>query len=260
MRKESVKLFAKRRALILEELESKEIVKVEDLSRKLGVSAVTIRKDLDIMDLDGQLERVHGGAVKINAPYQGQLFADRANLNKAAKCQIAQAVARLINNGETVMLNSGTTTCYIAEALRKKSDLLVITNSLPILNAIGHCKNLVTLFLGGRYDAEHQITYDEDAVEQLSKYRVQTLILGMDGVDYASGATTNTHTSTSITKKMLECAKTKILAADGSKIGKTALVQIAALSEFDLLVTNETAENAEMLNLIRQRGLQIVTV
>lgn len=114
--------------------------------------------------------------------------------------------------------------------------------------------------MAGRYDAEHQITYDEDAVEQLSKYRVQTLILGMDGVDYASGATTNTHTSTSITKKMLECAKTKILAADGSKIGKTALVQIAALSEFDLLVTNETAENAEMLNLIRQRGLQIVTV
>ncbi len=260
MQKERVKLFAKRRALILEELESKEIVKVDDLSKKLGVSAVTIRKDLDVLDMEGHLERVHGGAVKIDVPTQGQIFADRANLNKTAKCQIAQAIAKLINNGETVMLNSGTTTCYIAEALRKKSDLLVLTNSLPILNAIGHCKNLVTLFLGGRYDAEHQITYDEDAVEQLSKYRVQTLILGMDGVDYASGATTNTHTSTSITKKMIECAKTKILAVDGSKIGRTALVQIAPLSEFDLLVTNETEENADMLNLIRQRGLQIIAV
>lgn len=262
MQKDSVKLSAKRRALILEELEAKEIVKVEYLSQKLGVSVVTIRKDLDFLDRKGQLERIHGGALRSNGVQQSQPFMERMNLNKAAKCQIARAAANLIENGESVILNSGSTTCYIAEELRKKKDLLVITNSMQVLNTLGPCRNLVTLFLGGRYDPEQQITYDEDAVEQLSKYKTQKLFLGVDGIDYlgGGGAMTNTHVSISITKKMIESAETRILAADGSKIGKTALVHLGLLSEFDLLITNETPENSEALNILRQRGLQIITV
>ena len=136
--------------------------------------------------------------------------------------------------------------------------MLVITNSFQVFNITGHCRTLTTLFLGGKYDPEHQISYDEDAVEQLSKYKAEKLFLGMDGVDLASGATTYTHISTAITKKMMECAKQKILVVDGSKIGKTALVQIAGLAEFDLLITNSTSENEPLLDAMRQKGLNVL--
>lgn len=259
-KKGSIQTFAKRRALILEELEANDIVKVEDLSHKLGVSVVTIRKDLDLLDLEGRLERIHGGAVKNYRMQQTQSFVDQMNLHKAAKCQIAAAAAKLVNSGESVILNSGSTTCYIAEELCKKKDVLVITNSFHVFNITGHCRTVTTLFLGGRYDSEHQISYDEDAIEQLSKYKAEKLFLGMDGIDLESGATTYTHTSTAITKKMMECAKQKILVVDDSKIQKTALVHIAALTEFDLLITKATPENAAILEAIRQRGLNVLAV
>ena len=261
MQKESSALSpAWRHSEILKELENGDLLNVNELSKKLGVSLVTIRKDLDFLDSQGQLKRIHGGATRLDERSSIQRLNNRMSINKTVKKRIAVAVADQISNGDAVILNSGSTMCYIAEQLRSKKDIIVITNSFNVFSIIANYRNIVTLILGGRYDPEHQISYDEDAIEQLSKYKADKLIVGMDGVDLIAGATTYTHTSTAITKKMLSCAKKKIIAADSSKIGKTALVHIAPLTEFDMLVTNQDPATDFYLNSICQQGVEVLRV
>lgn len=235
-------------------------IRVAELSQKLNTSVVTIRKDLDELEKEGLLERVHGGAIKNYRAQQSLIFMDRKNIKKEEKKRIAAATANLIKEGDSVILNVGSTSYYVAKEFKNKKNIIVITNGLMIFNELAYYKNLTALFLGGLFNPEMQITYGEDTIEQLSKYKADKLIIGMDGIDINAGATTYNHVEDTIMRVMIERSKEKILIVDDSKLGKITFAHIAPLTDFDAIVTNYAPQHEQYYESLRALGLNVITV
>ena len=243
---------------ILQLLETQSALSVTELSNALGISSVTIRKDLDELGKRGVLIRVHGGARRIEASQAISGLSSRMELQMQAKQRIAVAVANLVEDSESILIHSGSTSAYVCEALKQKKNLIVITNALHIFNSLSNCPNITLFFLGGRYNAETQTTLGDDVLEQLYKYKVDKLIMGMDGIDADAGCTSFNHVESSIMKQMILQAKEKILVADETKLGKVAFVQVSAVSDFDVIVTNKSSEKINYYDELRRTGIKLV--
>lgn len=257
----SYKSKTARRNKIKELLNSGETLRVIELSELLGTSVVTIRKDLDEMERNGLLLRVHGGAVKVSLSPQENSYMERKNKNRDAKMAIAKAAAALVEEGDSVLINVGSTCSYVCEELKDKQNLIVITNSAVMFNQLAHRDNITMYFLGGRFDTRIQATVGDDVLAQLSKYSPNKLIIGMDGVDPVAGLTAFDHINDQIiTRKMIAQARQRILVVDDSKIGKVAFTHIADLNLFDILITNYNPEKEHILEEIRSLGVKVITV
>lgn len=250
-----------RRSTILEILNNSGSIRVLDLSKSLGVSTVTIRKDLEDLEAAGFLVRMHGGARKIGGGEVGGVdYESRRLVKQDEKKRIAAAAAALVNEGDFVVINVGTTCQYVCEELKAKKRLTVVTNALQIVNSLSATPWIATIFLGGRLNIDMQITVGDEVNEQLKKYVADKLFLGMDGVDAAMGATTYNHVEYYIMRQMMLQAKEKILVVDDSKIAKVTFARIAALTDFDVIITNYTDENALHLEKIKALGVRLITV
>lgn len=235
---------------ILDLLSARPEIRVTDISKQLNISEVTIRKDLDFLAKKGKVVRIHGGAKLIQNTHLNQ--------SEASKIAIAQAAERLINDDDIISISSGSTCLHVCDAFRKKENLLILTNSFAILNKIIQFENVTTFFLGGKVNRSMQITTGSDLGEQLHKYTADKLFLGMDGIDSLQGATTYNYAEKDIMREMMGQAKTKIIVADGSKIGRVTFAKIADLNEFDILITNSTLENEDNLKKIEATGIQVI--
>ena len=251
---------AARKQMILETLSQESEIRIADLSKKLNTTVVTIRKDLDELEREGLLKRVRGGAILNFGGQNTALRSDRMKVKKEEKMLIAAAASKLISDGDSVIINSGSTTLNCTQALRTKKNLIVITNAVQIFNEISCCRNITTFFLGGRFDPEIQGTFGDDTNEQLSRYKADKLIMGMDGADIDAGATTYNYLEATAMRLMMKCAREKILVVDDSKIGRAALVRIGMLSEFDVIVTNYQPGLESYYNELRTMGVNVVAV
>lgn len=258
---ESSSTTAKRRKAIMDKLEEFGKLSTVALSHELNVSTVTIRKDLDKLEKEGLLKRVRGG-VELNKQrsflpnFYNMTLKDR----REEKQRIAKYAASLINDGDSVLINVGTTTYYVIQALQDKQNLVVLTNSLVVMEDICRNPNISSIFLGGNVDPLSHSTYGEDAISQLSKYTADVLIMGIDGIDINAGVTSHRHHASDVTKHMVHCAKRRYLVADDRKIGRVSFVNICDLSLFDGIITNETPENKPYLDEMREMGYPIITV
>lgn len=250
-----------RRNKIRELLEKHKTVRVSELSSSLNTSVVTIRKDLEEMEKEGILTRVHGGAIKNNLPQQEEPSPiDRNIKNLDAKMAIAAAAADLVQDGESLFINVGSTCSCVFHELKHKKNLIIITNSLELFNEISTYNHITLFFLGGRFDNNMKITVGDDVLCQLSKYTADKLILGMDGIDPIAGATSFNHTEDQIMHQMIAQAHEKILVVDDSKIGKIAFAHIADLNKFDILITNYNEDNVQILKEIERLGVRVIVV
>lgn len=249
----------KRRKLILEILESKGKVKVSNLSEIFNISEVTIRIDLTELENEGLLERVHGGAVRTNKFYYALSFQERITKYAAEKRAIALGVKNLIKPGDTIIINAGTTTYFIAQELRSLSSLTVVTNSISIMMELAHLPNFNVILLGGSYNSQFQFTYGEDAISQLKKYKADKLILSADGVSGEIGITTYHISSAEISKIMIERAYHTIVVADYSKIGYEKFAYISPIDQIDCVVTN-TIANCDEVEIIKSKGVEVLQV
>lgn len=247
-----------RQEIILETLRRDGKIRVAEFSAQTGVSAVTVRKDLDRLEQEGLLFRVHGGAISAPIARNEHNYNERRSNKKAEKQLIAKAVSRLVQDGESILINVGTTSEYVIDELKSKQDLIVITNALPILERLNYCENITSFFLGGRFETNMQITIGENVIEQLARYTPDKLIMGMDGVDPVSGLTSRNHVEDYIMRQMLSQSKEKILVVDDSKIGNSSLIHVCDVSEFDILVTNYCPENEEKLRQIEKKGVRVI--
>jgi DeoR/GlpR family transcriptional regulator of sugar metabolism len=249
-----------RRKFILDLLDRDKSARVADLSDKLGVSVVTIRKDLEAMESEGLLSRNHGGAVKNALSLGGADYEGRKRIKSDEKKKIAAAAAALVRDGDYVIMNAGSTTAFVCEELKKGHHVTIITNALHLLNDLASSANVTTFFLGGRLDSEMKVTVGDDVCEQLMKYTADKLIMGVDGIDIKSGVTTYNHVEDYIYKQMLAQAKERILVADDSKIGKVTFARFASLSDFHAIVTNYTEKNAGILQKMESMGIKVIAV
>ncbi len=226
-------------------------VSVERITADLGVSRETIRRDLLELESKGEIQRVHGGAVLADGePPIGV----RASMRVREKRAIARAVAGLVESGQTIFLDAGSTTSLVAEALSRLSGLTVITNSVDIASKIagarGESRSNHVQLLGGRFNAELASSYGAGTVAEIARYQAHLAILSPVGVDASAGASSFVLDEAEVARAMSKNARRTIIAADHSKIGVRSRVGYCTPDAIDVLVTDRRADKVAAMKAI----------
>jgi DeoR family transcriptional regulator, galactitol utilization operon repressor len=240
---------------ILELLGERQDMSVSDMSRALGVSTVTVRNDLSSLESKGLAVRNHGGATTAYRP--GILDRQRSRVKE--KLAIARDAAKLIDDGDSVAVEAGTTTALVARFLLGKQDVRVISNSLLVVPYVRANALIRLTLLGGVFAPSTESLVGPTAVHDMEQFRVRYAFIGTDGFDIDAGCTTNIEEGAEILRTMCLCAQNTVLLADSSKYGKPGFVKTIPVSDVDLVITDDglAAEDAEMLGAV---GASVVRV
>lgn len=248
---------AERHLSIVDLLESQGKVLVSDLSARFGVSEMTVRRDLETLEQAGALSRVHGGAVPSQSQAYEPPFAMRAARNLGAKDRIGAATARLLHEGETVVLDAGTTTLAVARALQGRRNLRIFALSLHIAALLADEQGLTTMIGGGEIRAGERSLIGSLAERSFADLIFDTFVLTVGGVDVRGGVTEYNLDDAAVKRAAFASARRRIAVADASKLGRTAFARVCTIDELDVLVTDDGAP-ADALDELRAAGVEVV--
>ena len=246
-----------RRDEIVSILHTKGKIKVSEIAERYNISEVSVRKDLEYLEMQGHLSRVHGGAVALNKLYVNMDLSERFKTNSVAKKRLAKLAASLIEDNDTIMMNAGTTLAYVLHAIQGKKNITIVTNSMQNAMEASLFSSFNVILLGGEFDSKYQFTYGEDALSQLENYHATKCILSVDGISLGAGLSLYYSNEASLARKMIECSDKLIVTADGTKLGRYAFAKITDLKPGDVLVTNY-AENREEVEKITKAGVNVI--
>jgi DeoR/GlpR family transcriptional regulator of sugar metabolism len=249
-------LPAERHRQIEELLRERRVVRVSSLSELMGVSEVTIRRDLEALERRGLLERTHGGAVLTHRMRAEPAYLEAASSNPDEKRWIGEAAAALVEPGDTLYLNGGTTTLQVFRHLRGAS-VKVITNHVGIaLEAADHDVEL--LLLGGHYRAPSNSVVGPFATEALRRTHATKAFIGVEGISLGAGLTTPVAAEAEIAQVMIEQTRGRVIVvADRSKVGTVADFVIMPLDRVDALVV-DAGIGTEYRDRLAQAGVEVV--
>ena len=234
-------LRKERQKKILELLQKEGSVKITELTEKFDVSVITIRRDFDEMVSAGLIKKVYGGAEPVEKPSVGQeiqrFFHTRLALNHKEKKMIGIAAAKLISEGETIVLNIGTTALEIAKNLRDFEDLTVLTNSIPILLELANTR-LDVYSLGGKLRGNELALHGSLAFNSLDGFCVDKAFIGAGGITLENGITAHTRDSAELHAAIARRSRHTILVTDSSKFGRDASAIISPLALVKTIVTD----------------------
>lgn len=256
-------LAEQRRALILDEVRRRGGVRVNELTRKLGVSDMTVRRDLDALARQGVLEKVHGGAVPvIEASTHEPGFEAKSALELTAKEHIAQAAARLVAPGTAIALSGGTTTFALARHLLEVPDLTVVTNSVRVADVFhsaervsGARQGVATVVLTGGVRTPSDSLVGPVADRAIGALHFDLLFLGVHGISMEAGLSTPNLAEAETNRRLVDSARQVVVVADHTKWGTVGLSSFAALEQVDTLVTDAGlpgAARAEIAERLRR--------
>jgi DeoR/GlpR family transcriptional regulator of sugar metabolism len=236
-------LANQRRDKILELLQEDGSAKVFNLARLFRVTEVTVRQDLEKLEKDGLIIREHGGAYLKNIKDQVQTFSliHQENLDK--KEAIAKKCLEFIENGDTIILDSGSTTTELAKKLRSVKNLTVITNALNIALMLGAEPGIEVIVTGGEFKPPTLSLTGQKAADFFKGLNIQKLFLATAGISLKAGLTYPSISDIVVKKAMIEAAETTYLLADSTKIGKAAFASLGALSLIDYVITDKGIED-----------------
>lgn len=246
-----------RRGKILERLKRDGAVSVAQLAAELGATPVTIRSDLDALEKDGYLLRVQGGAVrKGREPGAVLTRQGQAIQNTEEKLAIAKAISRVIRDGDTLFINSGTTMEVVAACLRNHKNLNVVTNGIKVAQELGRAPTCRVILLGGEINAQYGFTYGSDAQSQLRHYQADWALMTLNGISARGGMTTYHAEEATLNCMMILQAKQVMVAADHSKIGRTGFFRFSEVGNEIRLMTDAKADRNAAEELIA-RGVKV---
>jgi DeoR family transcriptional regulator of aga operon len=248
---------AERLGVILEELSAAGSVAVADLSGRLGVSAATVRRDLEHLEDQRLLTRTHGGAVAQMVSYELPLRY-RSARRQEQKRRIGQEAATRVHDGAVIGLTGGTTTTEVARALVERQ-LTVVTNALNIASELAIRPNIKLVLTGGVVRSESYELVGPLADSALSGLHMDLAFIGADGITAASGLTTHHEIEAHTDRALIERASRVVVVADGSKLGRVAFVSICPISAVHELVTDGEADARELQSL-RDAGLGLTVI
>ncbi|HSV73725.1 MAG TPA: DeoR/GlpR family DNA-binding transcription regulator [Chthonomonadales bacterium] len=250
-------LFAEERRLsIYDRVQSEGKVAVENLVDAFGVSAATVRQDLARLEEQGLVQRTHGGAILRSTTLFEPTYAARQVIRLEEKRAIAAAAATEVREGDTLLLDAGTTTHELALALRRMSALTVVTNSLANALVLMENPNVEVLLLGGAVHAGRRATLGPLAIQCLEEVRVDRAFLAFNGVDATQGFTVVDFEAAAVKRQMLARAREAVVLCDSSKVGRVAFAFAAPLTAARLLVTDRGITHAARREL-EEQGLPV---
>ncbi|HZW29425.1 MAG TPA: DeoR/GlpR family DNA-binding transcription regulator [Isosphaeraceae bacterium] len=209
---------------------------LDELVRVLGVSESTIRRDLEALDLAGSIKRTHGGAVYAGEVRSMPAFDERTGTAAAEKRAIGQAAAALLQDGDTVLLDGGTTTWEVARALVGRR-IQVVTNSLPIAQLLASSQQTDLILIGGYVYPRTGVALGPLAIATMQSLRVRTAILGAGGI-VPEGIYNSNSLLVETERQMMSCGQEVMIVADHTKFGRLALARLCGLGEIDSVVVD----------------------
>jgi DeoR family transcriptional regulator, fructose operon transcriptional repressor len=251
-------LPAKRHRELVEMIRSRGQMTVNELATQFAVSGDTVRRDLDLLAGQGLLQRTHGGAVAMdNLVHQDSPFTQRMATRVPAKRRIGRAASRLIGNGETLLINGGSTTKFFAAELTEKRNLTVVTNNLGIPATLPpDCFSNVYI-LGGEYKADAQVTVGPVGFVSAASISVDSVVIGVGGITVKEGLTTTVLEECSMILAMINAARRTIVLADATKFGHSSFANIAPLGRIQILVTDQ-APPSDLARALREAHVQVI--
>jgi len=245
-----------RRAAIFDLVEKTGSVSVERLAEKFDTSVETIRRDLGLLADTGSVRKVHGGAVRVSSSEESA-FGERAKQNTLAKQLVAQKLGKVVSPGQSLLIDTGTTTLACAEALARIPGLIVITNSTRIAGAISSRENgsRVTL-LGGTFRHDNSQTVGPMTIAEIGNFRVDHAILTVGALDQ-KGVSNFSEDEALIARAMIDTAEQVTVVADCSKLNRRSTYHVCDLHRVDRLVLDNAAD-AEFHDVLRSANVEVL--
>jgi DeoR/GlpR family transcriptional regulator of sugar metabolism len=240
-------LAKQRREKILELIKEDGVAKVNQLSRIFKVTEVTIRQDLEKLETEGQIVREHGGAYLKNVGIQVRNIVLQNQDNMTEKSMIARKAIEFIHEGDSIILDSGSTTTEIAKLLFSYKNLTVITNALNIALILGAQPGISLVVTGGEFKAPTLSLTGQKAADFFDNLHVDKLFLATAGIALKSGLTYPSISDICVKRAMIESANTVYLVADSTKIGKSSFASLGALSLIDYLITDPNIHSKDLV-------------
>ena len=255
-------LVEERRRLIVEYVESNGRATVEELAARFGTSTVTIRNDLETLARHAAIARSHGGALPVTQATTNDIPLNiKETRSHPQKVRIGQAAAKLIRDGETIILDSGSTTVEIARQIRqiKFESLTVVTNALNIALELSGIPHIRVMMLGGLLRQTSYSLVGPDAEQALSRISADRLFLGVDGLDPVVGVTTPDPSEASLNALMIRVSRETIAVFDASKLGQRSLSVITPVQTLHTVITDSNAA-PEMIEALQEAGVKVILV
>ncbi len=256
---EMIVLNEERRRAILELVNRDGRVLVPDLARRFQTSQVTIRKDLEVLHNLRQLHRTHGGALPArDRALDDPSLREKEQLHRKEKLHIAEAAARMVSNGQVIILDSGTTTTAIARALRSFQELTIVTNAVNIAAELAGT-SIDVILTGGALRKNSFSLVGPMAEDTLRHLSADLLFLGVDGFDVHYGLTTPNLLEARVNSVMVEVAKRTVAVCDATKFGRRSLSLIVPASGVQHVITDHSIAKQD-LQALKKAGIEVTIV
>lgn len=246
-----------RQQQILTEARSQGRVEVARLAVDLDVTQETVRRDLDRLERQGLLRRVHGGAIPTGRLDFEPGLNQRDATASSEKSRMARAVVPLLPKRGTVLLDAGTSTARLAAILPEDGDVTVVTNALPVATALANRSGVTVHLVGGRVRGQTLSTVDTWAVDTLNGLNVDVAVLGTNGISVERGLTTPDPSEAGVKAAMVAAGRRVIVLADSTKYGNDQFARFAALADVDVVVTDAGLGEAAQ-DRIRAAGPEVI--
>jgi DeoR family fructose operon transcriptional repressor len=252
-----MKMFTEERhQLIAEMLSKKSRIKVSEISELLNVSESTIRRDLKEMEEMGLLSRTHGGAVSSSVTNFEPSYNEKETSSLEEKGSIGKAAAAMVKDGDTVVIDSGTTTLQIAKNITAKN-ISVITNSIDIASVLCQKEGVEVILTGGSLRSNTRAMVGQIAENVIRNFRVDKAFIGANGLSTEAGLTTPNYGEAQTKKAMIDIANKVIIVIDSTKFNKVNLAVISPASEITTIITDSAADK-KVLKEYENLGIEVI--
>jgi DeoR/GlpR family transcriptional regulator of sugar metabolism len=252
-------LAESRRRRLLDLIAHQGFATLDELVKSAGVSESTVRRDLEALESGGTVKRTHGGAISVSASPDGRglpALEDRVASARLEKESIGRAAAELVEDGDSVLLDGGTTTFEVARSLLgRDGPLQVVTNSLPIAQMLSANKSVDLILIGGYVYPRTGVALGPLAIDMMRKIRVRKAILGAGGV-VADGIYNSNLLLVETERQMMSCGQEVIIVADHTKFGRLTLARLCGLDEVHRVVS-DSGLGAEYRGLLEAAGVRL---
>jgi Transcriptional regulators of sugar metabolism len=248
-----------RKQKILEYIANNARTSVQELCELLNVSQATVRRDLSELEKSNLLKRTHGGAVALHSVNFESTYGEREVQFQKEKMLIAKKAADFIEDGDSLIIDSGTTTYYLVPELMRFKDLTVVTNSVLLMQELSFIPNIEIVSVGGNLRRNTMAFTGPLAESVLDRIRVDKAFMATNGVDVVEGLTTPNIVEASIKTKMLSIANQVYVLADHSKIGRVSFAKFGHIKDIDACITTTIVSN-ELKNDFRKANAELCLV
>lgn len=251
--------IAQRHKIIITELEKDGYVRVQDLSERLGVSEVTIRKDLKELESRKLLYRSHGSASPVSLLIHDRPIDEKEKVQVEEKQRIGEAASQLLEPNDRIIIASGTTVLSFAQNINTTEPITVITPSIKVSLILCYKPNIEIIQLGGAMRKSSASAIGPYAESLLTEMMCNKLFIGVDGIDLDFGLTTSNIAEAHLNQYMINAAQKIIVLADSSKFGKRGFGKICNINQVNQIITDKNAP-ASALQIIQEKGIEVTLV